>query len=191
MLSCLKTKMIKSLKQKNKGFTLVETLVAISIFSLSIIATMSVLGSGISDTGYAKKKMIAGNLAQEGIEYVRNMRDTSVLYHPGGSQAGWNAFMGQMAPCDITNNPSKACYFDDQISLTDCGGSCPTLLYDSSTGKYNYSSGQDSGYIRKIQIIDVNGTQDEKRVLSTVIWPQGSGIHTIVFSENIFNWTEL
>ncbi|KKP78449.1 MAG: hypothetical protein UR77_C0002G0001, partial [Candidatus Nomurabacteria bacterium GW2011_GWC2_35_35] len=118
MLSCLKTKMIKSLKQKNKGFTLVETLVAISIFSLSIIATMSVLGSGISDTGYAKKKMIAGYLAQEGIEYVRNMRDTSVLYHPGGSQAGWNAFMGQMAPCDITNNPSKACYFDDQISLT-------------------------------------------------------------------------
>src|SRR3989344_755955 len=62
------------------GFTLVETLIAVSIFSFSILALMAVLFQGISDTGYAKKKMIAGYLAQEGIEYIRNKRDYYVLY---------------------------------------------------------------------------------------------------------------
>jgi len=85
--------MIKFLKQRNTGFThqnfqkkisggftLVETLIAISIFSVSIVAMMSILGRGISDVNYAKKKLTASYLAQEGIEYVRNMRDNAVLY---------------------------------------------------------------------------------------------------------------
>ncbi|MCX6751297.1 MAG: prepilin-type N-terminal cleavage/methylation domain-containing protein [Candidatus Nomurabacteria bacterium] len=74
--------MIKLFKQKNKksGFTLVETLIALSIFSVSIIAMMSILGSGIANTNYAKNKIAASYLAQEGIEYVRNIRDNDVLY---------------------------------------------------------------------------------------------------------------
>lgn len=65
---------------KGGGFTLIETLVAISIFSISILAMMAVLADGISDTNYAKTKITASYLAQEGIEYIRNMRDNYVLY---------------------------------------------------------------------------------------------------------------
>jgi type II secretory pathway pseudopilin PulG len=75
--------MIKFYKQKNRfarGFTLVEALVAIAIFTTSILALTSVLTSGISDTTYTKKKMAATYLAQEGIECARNRRDTYVLY---------------------------------------------------------------------------------------------------------------
>jgi Tfp pilus assembly protein PilV len=79
--------------QFNKGFTLVETLVAISIFTMSIIALMSVLASGISNTNYAKTKITASYLAQEGIEYARNKRDTSVLYDTISAQNGWNIFL--------------------------------------------------------------------------------------------------
>jgi type II secretory pathway pseudopilin PulG len=91
--------MKKFLKQKNKAFTLVETLVAISIFTISILGLISVLASGISDTGYAKKKISATYLAQEGIEYTRNIRDTHVLY---GGSTGWNDF--KIDP-NITNYP--------------------------------------------------------------------------------------
>ncbi|MBI3306082.1 prepilin-type N-terminal cleavage/methylation domain-containing protein [Candidatus Nomurabacteria bacterium] len=74
---------------KQGGFTLVETLVAVSIFSVSILGLLSVLADGVADSSYAKQKLIAAYLAQEGIEYVRNMRDTSVLYSGGGN---WNSF---------------------------------------------------------------------------------------------------
>ena len=64
-------------QQKNKAFTLIETLVAISIFTMSILGLLSVLASGISNTNYAKQKVAATYLAQEGIEYVRNLRDSA------------------------------------------------------------------------------------------------------------------
>ncbi|KKR70692.1 MAG: putative membrane protein [Candidatus Nomurabacteria bacterium GW2011_GWB1_40_7] len=77
----------KKVNKLSKGFTLIETLVAISIFTMSILAMFSVLAQSISDTGYAKKKMTATYLAQEGIEYARNLRDNAVL-----SGAGWDSF---------------------------------------------------------------------------------------------------
>lgn len=65
---------------KGGGFTLIETLVALSIFTMSILGLMSVLSSGISDTNYVKQKMAAGYIAQEGIECMRNVRDSYTLY---------------------------------------------------------------------------------------------------------------
>jgi type II secretory pathway pseudopilin PulG len=106
-------------KRKCGGFTLIETLVAVSIFTLSIIALLVVLTQGIADNNYAKRKVIAGYLAQEGIEYMRNMRDTFVLFDPTDSQTGWNAFNTKVAGgvfpsssvCAQANG--DGCYFGD------------------------------------------------------------------------------
>ena len=84
--------MRKFFRQKNKAFTLVETLVALAIFSMSVVTLMVVLGQGIGNTTYAKNKMIAAYLAQEGIEYVRNMRDTSALRNLSDTLFGWGSF---------------------------------------------------------------------------------------------------
>ncbi len=192
--------MIKFLKfirlgrtKNNKAFTLVETLVAIAIFTTSITALMAVLASGISNTNYAKRKMTAGYLAQEGIEYIRNMRDTSVL-SGADSQTGWNAFTFQMNLCKSSSN---GCYFDaineHPITIMPCTDSviCPPeiMKYDLVTGKYNYNPlAVDSGFIRTINIKIISS--DEVRVISTVSWKQGSGDYSITFSENLFNWIE-
>ena len=184
---------------KGGGFTLVETLVAISIFTLSILALLSVLTQGIVNTNYAKSKIIASYLAQEGIEYIRNMRDTFVLYDPTSSQTGWNAFNTKLVNASCT--AANGCYFDDQnlnytnnaqpmagIAVTACGASCPQLLYNGSTGKYGYASGSNSGFIRKTRITQVSA--NEVKISSTVYWTQGSGSYNIVFSESLFNWIE-
>jgi prepilin-type N-terminal cleavage/methylation domain-containing protein len=142
---------MKKLFLKQKGFTLVETLVAVSIFSISILGLLAVLTQGISDTGYAKKKMMAGYLAQEGIEYVRNMRDTSVLYNATSPQAGWDAF--------------KAANI--QYPITD-----PSF----------------SGLTRNIVMTSIN--LNEVTISSTVSWTQGSGVRSVTFSENLYNWIE-
>lgn len=185
---------------KGGGFTLVETLVAISIFTMSILALLSILASGISDTNYAKQKIIAGYLAQEGIEYVRNMRDTFVLYDPTDSQTGWNSFISKVSSAGCQN--LTGCYFNDSnlnysnpaqpmagIILSGCNAGCPNLLYDSTTGKYGYPfGGVDSGFSRKIQVSQINA--DQIKILSTVYWTQGSGTYSLTFSENLFNWVQ-
>ncbi|HEV7424439.1 MAG TPA: prepilin-type N-terminal cleavage/methylation domain-containing protein [Candidatus Paceibacterota bacterium] len=190
--------MMKFFKQNNNsGFTLVETLVAISIFSTSIIAMLSVLTSGIANTNYAKEKMVAAYLAQEGIEYMRNMRDTFVLYDAGGAQTGWNNFNSKVvgASCNGVNG----CYFNadnifttppttDPNALTLCSGSCPPLNYDGNTGKYNYTTGSASGFVRRIIITSISANQT--RILTTVAWIQGSGPRSVSFYEDLFNWVE-
>ena len=85
----------KTKYNKKDGFTLVETLVALFIFSVSVITTMSVVSGGIANTNYAKNKVISEYLAQEGIEYVKNLRDSSVLYTTD-TQTGWNDFIKKL-----------------------------------------------------------------------------------------------
>ena len=191
--------MRKFLRKKNKAFTLVETLVAISIFSVSILGLLSILASGIANTSYAKQKMTASYLAQEGVEYIRNMRDTFVLYDATDAQTGWNSFKSKLSSAGCQAN--NGCYFDNQnlnysnpsqpmagIILTACGASCPDLSYDSTTGKYGYAIGVDSGFTRRIQMTSMSS--DEIKVSSTVSWTQPSGSFNITFSEDLFNWVE-
>lgn len=197
--------MKKFLKKRNKAFTLIETLVAISIFSLSTLGLLVILSKGISDTNYTKKKIIAGYLAQEGIEYIRNMRDTFVLYDPVDSPTGWNNFYLYITSVSAACQESDGCYFDadnlfsipppmpmSQVTLTDCGASCPALEFDVTTGEYGYTSNVDSGFIRKITVIPVGVYPliNEIKILSTVSWVQGSGSYSTIFQESLFNWME-
>lgn len=190
---------IKKFRRINWGFTLIETLVAVSIFTMSILALLAVLTKSITNTNYAKTKIIASYLAQEGVEYIRNMRDTFVLYDVVDSQTGWNAFNTKLtsASCQSANG----CYFDDLnlsytnpsqpmagITVSSCGASCPPLLYDGITGKYGYTSGVNSGFTRKIALNQTSA--NEIKISATVSWIQSSGSYNIVFSENLFNWVE-
>lgn len=130
-------------QQKNTGFTLVETLVAISIFTMSILALFSVLAQGISNTGYAKKKMVASYLAQEGVEYVRNMRDNAVLYTGGGN---WASFRDN--PLDLASLPSysdtgfsrsfnKVKITDDRVNISS------TVSWTQGSGPYSITFSED------------------------------------------------
>jgi len=187
------------------GFTLVETLVAISVFSLSIVGLMSVLANGISDMNYAKNKMVASYLAQEGIEYVRNVRDTYVLYGTDGSE--WSDFLNELTPCkdslvngchinysfeklDIsflaTNDVFQQCF------LSGTNGDPCFLYYHDSTGKYDHQAlGSYSGFRRVITYsIDAGKNGDEIIVNSSVTWSKASKTYTVQTSASLLKWKE-
>ena len=151
-------------KKTNKAFTLVETLVAISIFTMSILGLISILASCVSDISYAKQKIVASYLAQEGIEYVRNIRDNDVLYDPTSAQNGWNnVFINPfLSPILFPNLPSSTFY---PINGSDFPGFTRTMSAKSIS-------------------------PDETTIISTVTWHQGSGNYNITFSEDLFNWVE-
>lgn len=192
--------MKKLVIQKNTGFTLVEVLVAIAIFSLAVLSMMVILGGSLSHINYAKKKTTATYLAQEGIEYIRNLRDTFVLYETGNEE-GWVLFKDHTSDCFGTTN-SKFCYFNPlDINFNDetkpiidmdifkcIDSSCEELYYNPANLKYNYTTGVPSGFVRAIRMVEIN--PDEIAVESYVFWGQGSGVQQISFREHLFNWTK-
>ncbi len=188
----------KKRSAKKSGFTLVETMVSLAIFSVSILAVVALLGDNITSVGYAEKKMTASYLAEEGIELVRDLRDSFVLYDPGGAQSGWNAFLTKMGPCDSTSNAGKKCYIDNRdffsktnvtsVQTPACGGGACPAFYENSDG-YNYDTiGAPTDFVRDIGV--VRTTADELRVFSTVHWRQKSQSYSVTFSESLFNWVE-
>ena len=61
---------------KNKsGFTLLETLVAIMLFVIALSALLALVRDSVTSATYTKNDVVATYLAQEGIDYIRNIRD--------------------------------------------------------------------------------------------------------------------
>jgi len=187
------------------GFTLVETLIALFIFSLSVVVVMAVLSTGISGTTYARNKVIATYLAQEGIEYFRNMRDTSMLYTD--DKKGWNNFIVKLEEgrCNIQNG--LGCWFDNEIyksceeplcsvpempimkiTVKACSEKCPALLYNN--GAYGYHAGENSVFTRKISFKSLSETDEEIKIFSEVSWNQQGRNSTVLLSENLSAWIE-
>ena len=183
------------IKKENKGFTLIETLVAVMIFTSSVLALIAILSTSLSTIVHIKQKVIGTYLAQEGIEYIRNMRDSYVIYEK--DDTGWASFKDKISLC-ITPN---YCGIDNlkpprqSNSLFQCTTATPSIpstcqLYIKD-GNYNIKTGGsvDSGFTRKIEIENI--TNDEIKIISTVLWKSGSSDKSISFSENLFNWKKL
>jgi prepilin-type N-terminal cleavage/methylation domain-containing protein len=66
-------------KIASRGFTLIESLVAIFIFSLAIVGLMTVVSRGIAGTNAAANQVTAHFLAQEGLETARAIRDNEMI----------------------------------------------------------------------------------------------------------------
>lgn len=77
----------------NKGFTVLEVLIAILVISIGVLGTYSVIQNIISETFSSTYRLTAAYLAKEGIETVRNTRDTNWLeeenWDNGLSSSDW------------------------------------------------------------------------------------------------------
>src|SRR3989344_1484533 len=57
------------------GFTIIESLVSILILTLALVPVISVISSATDISNNIRNNFVAANLAQEGIEVVRAIRD--------------------------------------------------------------------------------------------------------------------
>jgi len=88
----------------------------LSIFSVAVIALISVTISGSSGATYVKNKLTASYLAQEGIEMVRNLRDTASFIDP---QNTWDLFFGTPTGVDVmTNGVIGDCVIPAGVTIT-------------------------------------------------------------------------
>ncbi len=156
------------------GFTIVESLVAITLLLLSIAGPLTLVVQGLRSSYYSSTQITAFYLAQDAVEYVRNVRDNNGLANRGGADIPWLMGLDACVTNARPDNPlssERKCYIDTTTTptcppgsgctstgATICpGGVCPKLLFNSSTGRYSYTNGDPASlYTREIQIVPID-----------------------------------
>jgi len=76
--------------KSRKGETLVEVSVALVLLVVGALSALRLLGLAGINNQITKERVIATNLAREGLEAVRNIRDTNWLRFAGERRRCWN-----------------------------------------------------------------------------------------------------
>lgn len=178
----------ESKKRKNDaGFTMMELLFALSIWVLGFTAVIGVFQLVINAGGAAKDRLIAANLAQEGVEIVHNIRDSS--YNKGKD---WDS--GFISDCFNSN-----CEVDYQSTSTLTKSTSTVLGYASTTGAYGYfPSGPDvspSPFKRHVEMVKDYGTpcsyassSECIQVKVEVTWQRKGKEKSVEVENYIFDW---
>ncbi len=190
-------------EKKNRGFTLVETLVAIGILSLSILGTFTAVQQGLQSSGFAKDQITAFYLIQDAMEYMRNVRDQNGLISlnnlaNGNPRINWLTGLSAVTtdPCwwGGSGTAQKTCTVDSphpsgQTAVIACSGdfvSCPVIKQDTTTGLYGYtSSWTNTRFTRSIKITQI--ASNEATISIWISWKSGPFVRTIQIDQLLFD----
>jgi len=171
------------------GFSLVETLVAISILLVVIVGPMSISSSAAKSTSFASEQVIAFFLAQEGAEMAQKARDDLLLRSfidpsdPSYEPTPWADFVdtsgGAYDECFTATGCGLELNTDADGTLKTpilCTGSSCELYFNENADRSRYthvSAGATSTPFTRIIFMTENDNR-EVEVISRVYWRTGS-----------------
>lgn len=167
-------------KARKAGFTLIETLVAVTIVVTAIAGPLTIASRGLSSAFFARDQIAAFYLAQEAVEYVRNIRDTNILAKNSDWLSGFSSCLSGSCTIDATKLS-----VGEAVAACPASG-CPALKYNSASGLYNQQTGENSPFTRSVRIVSING--NEASVEVTISWRTGIFSRQFKVRENILNW---
>lgn len=161
---------------KNKGFTLVETLVAIILFTIALSALLALVKDSVTSASYLKNEVIGTYLAQEAVDYVRNVRDE--IIHSPSTPGLWTDFLTEVNTKGGCKEPSW-CKLDVYSSANtiepcvsiDCG------IMDMSGKRFQ----------RRITTQEIG--QDALLIKVEISWNNGPNKRTKILTSSLYNWS--
>ena len=164
--------------ENNKGFTIVETLVAITILMIAIAGPLTVAFRGLTAAVYAHDQVTASYLAQDAMEYIKNVRDNNWKRSPPDNWLYGLSSCSSTSSCSInTLNLSST----DIASCSDC------YLYLRDDGYTPIATNaKQTQFTRKFYI---TSTSNPDEVTATVIveWKNGTVSNAVTLSSQLFN----
>ncbi len=179
---------------KKNGFTIVETMVAVAVLLIIIAAPLTLAERALASADAARQEITAVYLAQEAIEFVRNLRDTNTL-----AKVAWLTGLDaceDAAGCGIdptAESPSNQIFVCNAL-LSTCtlqiNKGDPTT--NPFSGLYGHQRvGSDwvkTEYTRSVALVE-SADGKEAKVTVTVGWTAGGfGARTISVSTNLMHW---
>jgi len=153
----------------NKSFTLIEVIIAIFLLTVGTVGAFSLMQKTIAFTAISSSQLAAAYLAQEGIEVVRNIRDTNYL-----EASSWDDGLGAASDYRLDHQSSS---FPD----IGCGN---YLKYDGNF--YSCSSDASAKFQRKITI--TKPAADKMTIEVEVSWQERGASYHVLAETELYDW---
>jgi len=151
---------MKNASQYIRGFTLIETLVAITILMLLIVGPLSSLSKSIADTQYVLHSATASYLAEEGMETIRAYLITGNDYSTIATTCASN--------CGVEENATTIATISSCSNLNSC-----VLKWDGSLYSHSSRGGVNTLFTRTISattaLVDEIDLRISTKVYETVV----------------------
>jgi prepilin-type N-terminal cleavage/methylation domain-containing protein len=178
---------------KQSGFSLVETLVAISLLLIIIVGPMSISAKTAKSSSFANEQIQAFFLAQEGLELSQKARDDFRLNHfdqkfDGVSSPAdpWDAFKDSATYSKCFTSGGCGLYWGNSndgnlATPKDCNTIANCRIYKNDTSgsrsMFTYDSTSPNAqtvFTRKVTFENLITDPNQIKVASTVTWRTGS-----------------
>lgn len=166
------------------GQGLLETTVAIGVIVTGLLGGLSLIIASLAAGKQTADQIIASNLALEGLEVVRNIRDSNYL-----AGVAWDAGLAgpDTTAIAVFDEPSSGWSLNfGPNSLDD-----PAAQFFRDAGVYRQNivapPGQATNFSRLLTI-DPEGTIFRKNVISQVRWLQKGVSRSVTAQTRIFDW---
>lgn len=175
----LKNLVFKIMKIKKAAFTLVEVITVLFVISLGMVGALTLISQNIKSQSINEKTMIAYQLAQEGVELIRNFRDTA-----------WNngTDFCFSDPDGLGNLIMD--YLDD--SPTAVVGTAAGDLFLDEKGMYLHDSvgHAPSGFNRLLSVSPVSSERPatQVKVVAKVSWEDHGKPYTYSLETQLYDW---
>jgi hypothetical protein len=158
---------------KNAGFSLMEVIVAIFFLSVGLLGALTLINYTLISISVNSSRLVAANLAQEGIEIIRNFRDSNF------GASGWDDWYSS-----IVNGDYRVQYND--VALRPFSDT--QLLYDSATGLYGYDAGSGTPNVFKRKITLEKISNVEVKVVVQMTWTEKGRERFLTVEDRLWNW---
>lgn len=186
--------------QSQKGQTLVEVVVAIAIIAIAFFGIIELGRSSLRSADTAKGELVGVNLAREGIELVRAIRDNA--WEGGATSVAWSD-ISNMAFNEIMYINSDLSY-EIEVPLNNNGKADLLLKYTDGLPTDDNRATPDSyvhnvlcngdcletAYTREIQVEYIDETNPYYLVTAKVTFTNRGTVRDIVLHEKLYDWFE-
>lgn len=157
------------------GFSLMEVIISIGVIVTTLITLIALISSVVSGLRLGEFKLTATSLAQEGLEIVRNIRDSNWLSYKRAPE-NWRDGLAA-GDYRVQYDQSALLFWADSFLKID------------NNGFYQYDSGSNTSFKRKITIGHIEDNQI--KAVSEITWQEKGRSYTITAESRLYNWLEV
>ncbi|MCK9578477.1 prepilin-type N-terminal cleavage/methylation domain-containing protein [bacterium] len=170
--------------KNQKGFSLVEMLVSVFIIAFALVSMFGLNSKYNHQTKQEKEAYEAALLAEEGVEIIKNMRDSNWICETPPCSASWDAGLTACSSgCEIDYLKKGGNGTTDGLTSWSSGN----FLYVDNAGIYRYPNSSEisslkwTPYKRKITIVPAT---DKLQISVQVSWYN----YSTEVKQDIYNW---